>query len=102
MRLRLIQNAALLACATTLAGGCATTPSEPSEPQVRTVTVYVPQPVPCPALAQLGEEPEYPDTDEAIRAAENMAELALMYATGRKLRVQRLKEYEATAVACNF
>lgn len=102
MRLRTIQNAALGLAAALLAGGCATAPSEPSEPQIRTVTVHVPQPIPCPALAQLGDEPEYPDTDAAIRAADNVAELAFLFATGRKLRIQRLKEYEAAATACNF
>lgn len=102
MRLRLIQNAALLAGATTLAAGCATAPVEPSEPQIRNVIVNVPTPVPCPALAQLGDDPAYPDTDAAIRAAESMAELALLYATGRKMRIQRLKEYSATAAACDF
>lgn len=88
--------------ATTLAAGCAHTPTEPPEPVVQLVEVKVPQPVPCPALAQLGQEPAYPDTDEAIKAAPNVAERAKLYVKGRTLRVQRLAEYTAAALACQF
>lgn len=81
--------------------GCKTLETAP-EPVVRTVEVTVTKPVPCPALASLGPEPAYPDTDEAIRAATNMAERALLVMTGRKLRVQRLAEYVAASAACQF
>jgi hypothetical protein len=59
-------------------------------------------PVPCPALSSLGPEPVYPDTDEAIRSARNVAERVLLYAAGRVLRIQRLNEYQTAAKACDF
>lgn len=82
--------------------GCATTPHEPPEPVVRTVEVKVAQPVPCPALAELGPEPDYPDTDEAIRNAAGVGDLAKLYAQGRLMRAQRLSEYAAAKVGCIF
>ena len=88
-----------LLAAGALAAGCKTTPSEPS---VRVEKVYVAQPVPCPALAQLGPEPAYPDTDEAIAAAPSVGVLAQMYRAGRLLRTQRLAEFTAAVTACNF
>lgn len=90
----------LLAVAAALAlTACATTPTEPS---VRTVEVVVTKPVPCPALATLGPEPTYSDTDEAIRNAGNLAERALLYAKGRAERSQRLLEYASARAACTF
>lgn len=85
--------------ATTLAAGCAGTRPEPP---VRVEQVLVPQPVPCPALAQLGPEPNYPDTDEAIASAPSIGVLAQLYRAGRLLRTQRLAEFYAAATACNF
>jgi hypothetical protein len=81
---------------------CQTTPEEPSEPQIRTVEVVVNKPVPCPALAELGPEPLYPDTDEAIAAADGIGELSQMYRVGRAMRQARLMTYMAVAAACNF
>lgn len=81
---------------------CATTPKPSLEPEVRTVEVKVPQPVPCPALERLGPEPAYPDTDAAIQAAGTIGDLAALYAAGRKLRVQRLAEYLAAKASCIF
>jgi hypothetical protein len=88
--------------ATTLAGGCATTRSEPSEPRIVVQEVKVPTPVPCPALAQLGPEPIYVDSDEAVRAAANVAERAKLVALGRAQRIKRLAEYAAARLACSF
>lgn len=102
MRLRLSRNAAAVCAATLLAGCAGKQHPEPPEPPVRTVTVTVAQPVPCPALAQLGPEPAYPDTDEAIQKAGNLAERAKLYATGRKMRIERLAKYAAAALGCVF
>lgn len=89
-----------MACSAALAAAaCATTPTEP---EVRTVEVVVTKPVPCPALAALGPEPSYPDTNEAIRAAATLADRALLVMTGRVQRIQRLLEYEAAKAACDF
>lgn len=82
--------------------GCATTPSEPPQPLIRTVEVAVAVPTPCPALASMGDEPSYPDTDEAIRSAPSIGALAQLYAQGRLMRVQRLAEYAAAKAGCMF
>lgn len=82
--------------------GCATDGQTRLEPEVRTVEVKVPTPVPCPALERLGPEPAYPDTDAAIQGAATIGDLAALYAAGRKLRVQRLAEYFAAKTSCIF
>lgn len=99
---RTSSSAFLLLGATALAACATGTPPEPLEPAVRTVEVKVAQPVPCPALAALGEEPAYPDTDEAILAAPGPAARAALYAEGRKMRVKRLAEYVAAKLGCIF
>lgn len=81
---------------------CAAGPQIRPEPEIRTVTVKVATPVPCPALAQLGAEPSYPDTDAALQAAPDIRTLAKLYAKGRLMRMQRLAEYGAAKVACTF
>lgn len=102
MTRRAISRAVLtLAAGVVALTGCKTLEDGP-EPAVRTVEVTILQPVPCPALAALGAEPAYPDTDEAIRAAANMAERAFLVMTGRKMRIQRLVEFHAAAAACDF
>jgi hypothetical protein len=89
-----------LACLATLValGGCVT-PPDVSEPP-RTITVNVPTPVPCEALAALGAEPSYPDTDEALRLAPGIGQLAQLYRAGRAMRQQRLDEYITARAAC--
>lgn len=82
--------------------GCKTAPLEPLEPSIRTVEVKVAVPVPCPALTELGEEPSYPDTDEAIAKAATIGQLAALYAKGRAMRVQRLLEYSVARASCVF
>jgi hypothetical protein len=95
--------ASLLAfLATPALTGCATTPHDLPEPVVRTVEVKVATPVPCPALAALGDEPAYPDTEEAIKNAPSIGELARLYAIGRLMRSQRLSEYVAAKTGCMF
>lgn len=84
-----------------LAQGCQIAPKSPVN-RLNVQTVQVSVPIPCPALSSLGPEPAYPDTDEAIQSARNIAERALLYATGRALRIQRLNEYQAAAKACDF
>lgn len=96
-----VSSAFVLLLATLVAGGCQTTPREPVE-RLDVQVVEVSIPIPCPALANLGPEPTYPDTDEAIQQARNIAERALLYATGRVMRVNRLREYQAAAAACQF
>lgn len=102
MTRRAISSVFLAVVGTCLAAGCATTPHDRPEPVVRTVEVTVTKPVPCPALAKLGPEPSYPDTNEAILSAPNAAARAKLYVTGRLMRAQRLAEYAAAKTACLF
>lgn len=79
---------------------CAPTPRP--EPQIVTKEVKVQVPVPCAALADLGPEPIYADTEEALAGAPNIAELAKLYAKGRIQRIKRLAEYGAVKASCVF
>ncbi len=74
----------------------------PPEPVVQIKTVNVATPVPCGAMAKLGSEPDYADTDAAVRAAPDIFEQARILAKGRLQRVKRLGEYAAARVACTF
>lgn len=99
----MIKSALLPAVALSLAGCGHMGQLPPPEPVVRTVTVKVPTAIPCPALAQLGGEPSYPDTDAALRAvASNLADALTLLGVGRLLRIQRLAEYEAAKTGCSF
>lgn len=82
-----------------LLGGCATTKQD-KEPVVVTQEVKVPVPVPCTALAQLGAEPPYADTDEALKAAPDIFTRVQLLLMGRLQRVQRLAEYKGVADVC--
>lgn len=94
---------AVLACLATLpAAACKTMETEPSEERLRTITVERAVPVPCPALAALGPEPIYADTDEAIVAASNPAKRAKLYVEGRAQRIKRLAEYVTAKLSCEF
>lgn len=75
---------------------------EPQIPAIRVVETKVAVPVPCPALEALGDEPAYPDSDEAVSKATSLGELAALYAMGRLKRIQRLAEYTAAKGACVF
>lgn len=83
--------------------GCAGRASlTPPEPVVVTKTVNVATPVPCAALAKLGPEPDYADTDAALRAAPDIFEQARLLSKGRLQRIKRGSEYIAARVACTF
>jgi hypothetical protein len=79
---------ALPACATTVA----------PQPIVRTVTVNVP--VPCPALVELGPEPAYVDTDNALRAAPDLFSRVKLLLQGRLTKTARLAQYAAAKASC--
>jgi len=98
MKRRLLFTAALWPLLT--AGMCATTP----EPTIRTVEVKVPVPVPC--KVDVGPEPAYPDTDEALRRRDGETPTAHVVRTtpllvaGRMLRIARDIEKSAALEAC--
>lgn len=100
-RLRLATWLGVAATVATLCG-CGEGPRSAPEPIIRTVTVKVATPVPCPALEALGPDPAYPDTDEAIDAAATFGQVAALYAKGRAMRVQRLLEYATARGSCIF
>lgn len=79
--------------------GCAGQQERP-EPEVRTVEVKVEVPIRCKALDDLGAEPEYPDTDAALKAAPNIFERTKLLVRGRLLRVGRLGQYQAARASC--
>lgn len=81
-------------------GGRAMLP--PPEPVIKTVEVKVPTPVPCAALAKLGPEPSYADTDAALAATPDIFEASRILLKGRLQRLQRLAEYGAAKTACTF
>jgi len=78
---------ALTACATT------------SEPRIVTKEVKVPVPVACAVSA--GEDPIYPDSDEALKAAPNVLERVKLLAAGRLLRIAREMELKAAVKGCS-
>jgi hypothetical protein len=74
----------------------------PPEPIIKTVEVKVAVPVPCPALAKLGPEPAYPDTDAALNAAPDIWVATKLITAGRLMRLKRLAEYGAARASCTF
>lgn len=99
--LRRAQSVLIAALATCLAAGCAHVPSGPVE-VVRTVEVKVPVAVACPALADIGADPAYVDSPEALRAAPDIYEATRLLIAGRAQRMQRLAEYAAAKLSCTF
>jgi hypothetical protein len=77
--------------------GCAAIPVP--EPIVRTVTVEVPVFAAC-VPDNLGANPGYPDTDDALRSAAGPAERMLLMFQGRSARDQRLSEVEIALENC--
>lgn len=93
----------IAACMALALGACAGHQRiETPEPVIKTVEVKVATPVPCPALAKLGAEPSYPDSDAAIGAAPDIFEASRLLSAGRLMRIKRLAEYGAAKVACVF
>lgn len=89
-----IRRSAYLGLIAVILTGCATTAVAP----VRTVTVDIPVPVHCnPAL---GPEPNYPDSDAALRAAPDLFSRVKLLLEGRLMRIQRQAELSAALKAC--
>src|SRR5579862_8828983 len=87
-------RAALLALA--LLSGCASGPAQTPPVQVR--TVEIPTPVRC--APDLGPEPDYPDTDAALRAAPDLFSRVQLLVAGRLLRIARDAEKSAALAQC--
>ncbi len=83
---------ALSAIAAVLLAGCAGGNRERPEPIIKTVAVKVPVDSPdCAreAIAELGGPLAYPDTKEALAAAENLFERVKLLLAARTLRIAR-------------
>lgn len=78
--------------------GCGHRPADP-EPIVRTVTLEVPVYTSC-VPDNLSARPEYPDTDERLRAALDAASRYLLMFSGRQARNDRLNQLEAVVENC--
>lgn len=72
--------------------GCATMP--------HVVNVPVAVVVPCKAAQDLGPDPAYPDTDDALKTAPDVFEAAKLLLEGRLMRIQRDAEKTAALNAC--
>jgi hypothetical protein len=65
-------------------------------PSVRIVKV----PVPIRCQSDLGPEPTWPDTDQALRSAPDLFARVRLLAAGRLLRIARHRELSAALDAC--
>lgn len=84
--------ATAFACLTLAA--CAT----PSEPRIVVKEVKIAVPVAC--SADPGPDPNYPDTDAALRSAPNLYERTKLLLAGRLLRMGREVELKAANSGC--
>ena len=75
--------------------GCAT---PGAEPVIRTVEVNKPVPVKC--KPNIGPEPTYPDSDEALAHAADVFAGVQLLSAGRLLRIAREVELMAALRAC--
>ena len=66
--------------------------------QVRVEMVPVAVPISC--IPKLGQKPDFPDSDAAIMAADNIIDLAKLYRAGRALRQAWIAEQAAALKAC--
>lgn len=88
------RNAVLISASLFLTA-CASTP----EPKIITKEVKTEVTVAC-VKSDLNLDPQFPDSDAAIRATPGSAEMLQLLAAGRLLRVQTMKEWVAALKAC--
>jgi hypothetical protein len=74
---------------------CATSAPEPI---VQMVEVQVPVSVPC--NVQVGADPDYPDTDEALKNAPSVMARVQLMVGGRLMRIKREVELNAAIAGC--
>lgn len=67
-------------------------------PKVETVLVNVPVPIRC--VPNLGPEPQYPDTNEALAAVSDIFTGTQLLLAGRLMRIARDEEKTAALKAC--
>ncbi len=76
-------------------GACASGRALSTPPRI----VEVPIAVPC--RSTLGVEPEWPDSDQALRAAPDLFSRVKLLAAGRLLRMARIRELSAALKGCS-
>lgn len=79
--------------------GCAARPAPP-DPVVPVQLQPVKEAVPVRCAPNIGPEPDYPDTDAALKAAPNLFERVKLLLAGRLLRIQRDQEKTAALDGC--
>lgn len=88
-------RALLFIMALTLAG-CAGGP--PLDPKI--VTQVVDHPVPVRCAPNIGPEPAYPDTDDALRSAPDLFTRVKLLVAGRGMRIARDVQKSAALAGC--
>jgi hypothetical protein len=73
--------------------------ASPRERAVRTVEVRIPVATACDP--KVGAAPDYPDTDQALKAAPGLFERVRLLLAGRELRRAREAELEAGIRGCS-
>jgi hypothetical protein len=91
-----LRSAPAAMAALALLAGCASAPPAPAPLQVRTVEA----PIPVRCRPDLGPEPDYPDTDQALRAAPDLFARVRLLLAGRLLRIARDQQKSAALAAC--
>lgn len=87
----------IAACAAVLVASCATARPEP-EPVVQTVEVLVPVPTPC--RVDIGSEPVFADSDEALSTAPDVFEAMKLRIVGRFQRIAWSAVQAAALAGC--
>lgn len=82
-----------------LLAGCGATSKRPPEPMIVVKEVKVPVAVTC-VPEKLGAEPNYVDTDEALRSAAGAEDRYQLIYAGRKQRIARAAEVEPVIKTC--
>lgn len=83
----------IIVLAGALLAACGATKPPTPEPIIRTVEIRVPVPVQC--QGEIGPEPVYVDSDEALAAAPNIFEAMKLRIVGRLQRIDRERELMA-------
>jgi hypothetical protein len=86
---------------TLVLAACETGPRTTPEPVIQIQRVEVPVPVPCGAREAVGPRRSFPDSDQALRNARNLAERVALLLAGRELREDRVETLETAIDTCS-
>jgi hypothetical protein len=88
-------NRAAFVALALMAAGCASLPVQAPQPPI---TIEKPIPVSC--VPKLGAQPEYPDSDAALKAAPSTFDRIKLLVAGRLMRIAYQAKLEAALAAC--